>query len=94
MSQFTTSRPVERLREETRDEHERTERAVERRFFASGKVGRAGCQAARCVPGRLSSTGAAARPRGSPVSALLPSRSSVGGRSVPGEGRGPGPLRR
>lgn len=41
MSQFTTSRPVERLREETWDEHERTERAVERRFFGSGEVGRA-----------------------------------------------------
>lgn len=32
---------VERLREETREEHERTERAVERRFFGSGEGGRA-----------------------------------------------------
>lgn len=41
MCQSTASRPVERLREETRDEHQRTERAVERRFFRSGEPGRA-----------------------------------------------------
>lgn len=39
MSRPNTSRPVERVREETRDEHERTERAVERRFFCSGEMG-------------------------------------------------------
>jgi heme oxygenase len=42
MSQATASRPIERIREETRDEHERTERAVERRFFASGLTDRDG----------------------------------------------------
>lgn len=42
MSRFTTSGSVERLREETRDEHERTERAMERRFFGPGDMGRAG----------------------------------------------------
>lgn len=41
MCQSTASRPVERLRAETRAEHERTERAVERRFFGSGETGRA-----------------------------------------------------
>lgn len=40
MSHPTTSRPVERIREETRDEHERTERAVERRFLGSGGADR------------------------------------------------------
>lgn len=40
MSRPTTYRPVERLRHATRDEHERTERAVERRFFGSGEMGR------------------------------------------------------
>jgi hypothetical protein len=41
VSRFTTSGPVERLREETRVDHERTERAVERRFFGLGVMGRA-----------------------------------------------------
>lgn len=40
MSQPSPSRPVEHLREETREEHERTEEAVERRFFGSGEMGR------------------------------------------------------
>lgn len=40
MSQPTPSRPVEHIREKTTEEHERTERAVERRFFGSGEMGR------------------------------------------------------
>lgn len=39
-TQSATPRPVERLREATRDEHERTERAVECRFFESEEMGR------------------------------------------------------
>lgn len=43
MSRFTASRPIDHIREETRDEHERTERSVERRFPGPGEVvGRAG----------------------------------------------------
>lgn len=36
----STSRPIERIREETREEHERTEGALERRFFGPGEPGR------------------------------------------------------